>query len=119
MLLQTSVENFFQTMSVRLNADKAKRVERTLAIEFTDLDKSYLLSVRSSVMHYSEVSSTPIADATLKVTRDLFVRMLIGDVGLRETLTSDELEVEGSIVGLLRFFVLFDSPDGVFNIVTP
>jgi len=38
---------------------------------------------------------------------------------LRETLTSDDLSVDGSVVDLVRFFALFDTPDGLFNIVTP
>ena len=45
--------------------------------------------------------------------------MLTGDAGLRETLTSDELEVTGSVLDLVRFFTLFSSQDGLFNIVTP
>ena len=119
MLLQTPVEKFFQAMSVRLDADKAEGVERTLAIVFTDLDKSYLLSVKNSVMHYREVNSISSADATLEISRDLFTRMLVGDVGLRETLTSDDLDLQGSVLDIIRFFTLFETPDGVFNIVTP
>jgi alkyl sulfatase BDS1-like metallo-beta-lactamase superfamily hydrolase len=45
--------------------------------------------------------------------------MLTGQAGLRETLISDDLEVEGSTVALLRFFSLFDKPEGAFNVVTP
>jgi linear primary-alkylsulfatase len=53
------------------------------------------------------------------LSRELFLRMLTGNVGLRETLTSDDLSVDGSLVDLVRFFTLFVSSDGLFNIVTP
>lgn len=59
------------------------------------------------------------ADATLRITRELFIRMLVGDVGLREPLTSDALELDGSVIQMLRFFNLFENPDDNFNIVTP
>jgi hypothetical protein len=29
------------------------------------------------------------------------------------------LSLDGSVVDLVRFFSLFDAPDGLFNIVTP
>lgn len=119
MLKRTPVDLFFQSMSVRLNGPKADGVERSVAINFSDLDKSYLLRVKNSVMHYTRTSVPVTADATLTLSHGLFVRMLTGDVGLRETLTSDDLSVDGSVVDLVRFFSLFDAPDGQFNIVTP
>jgi len=118
-LQQTPVDKFFQTMSVSLDAQKAREVERRVAIVFTDLDESYLLTVKNSVMHFQRDGDLAEADATLRITRELFTRMLVGDVGLRETLTSDALELEGSVVQLLRFFALFETPDTEFNIVTP
>jgi alkyl sulfatase BDS1-like metallo-beta-lactamase superfamily hydrolase len=102
-----------------LNGPKAEGVERSVAINFSDLDKSYLLQVNNSVMHYAETDASVSADATLTLSHGLFVRMLTGDVGLRETLTSDDLSLDGSVVDLVRFFSLFDAPDGLFNIVTP
>jgi len=119
LLQRTPVDKFFQSMSVRLNGPKAEGVERTVAIHFSDLEESYLLQVGNSVMHYKRTAAPAPADATLTLSRGLFVRMLTGDVGLRETLTSDELSVDGSVVDLVSFFRLFDTPDGLFNIVTP
>jgi alkyl sulfatase BDS1-like metallo-beta-lactamase superfamily hydrolase len=118
-LQQTPVGKFFQTMSVRLDDEKARDVERRGAIVFTDLDETYLLTVKNSVMHFQRDGGVESADATLRLTRELFTRMLVGDVGLRETLTSDALELEGNLVQLLRFFALFETPIGEFNIVTP
>ena len=45
--------------------------------------------------------------------------MLTGQAGIRETLFSDELDIEGSRLDLVSFFRLFDNPDGTFAIVTP
>ena len=86
-LQQTSGEKFFQTMSVRLDADKANGEERRIGVVFTDLNESYLLTVKNSVLHYQRDAGLETADSILRLTRDLCTRMLVGDVGLRETLT--------------------------------
>jgi alkyl sulfatase BDS1-like metallo-beta-lactamase superfamily hydrolase len=118
-LKRTPMDKFFQSMSVRLDAEKAKGVEMAVAINLTDRDRTYVLSVKNSVMHHRQAQQPVESNASLQLTHDLFVRMLTGDVGLRETLTSDDLEVDGSVLDLVRFFGLFESPDGLFNIVTP
>lgn len=118
-LKRTPVENFFQSMSVRLDPDKAEDVDMQVAITFSDLGQSYLLSVKNSVMHYRAATAPIAASASLQLSRELFVRMLTGKLGLREILFSDQLKTDGSALELLRFFSLFGAPDGSFNIVSP
>jgi alkyl sulfatase BDS1-like metallo-beta-lactamase superfamily hydrolase len=45
--------------------------------------------------------------------------MLIGDLKITEVLLSDELDLEGSKLDLIKFFSLLDKPESRFNIVTP
>ena len=45
--------------------------------------------------------------------------MLTGQAGIKETLFSDDLAIDGSRLDLISFFRLFDKPDGTFNIVAP
>jgi alkyl sulfatase BDS1-like metallo-beta-lactamase superfamily hydrolase len=86
-LKRTPMDKFFQSMSVRLDAEKAKGVEMAVAINLIDLDQTYLLSVKNSVMRHRQAQQPVESNASLQLTRDLFVRMLTGDVDLRETLT--------------------------------
>lgn len=118
-LRETPIPRFFDSMAVRLNGPDAEDVALSVNIIFTDLDESYLLDIENAVLHHRPSEPGMEADATLRLTHDLFVQMLIGQAGLKDTLFSDELEVDGSILDLLRFFSLFDKPTGVFNIVTP
>lgn len=118
-LMKTSVDKFFDSMSVRLIAEKAEGVNLTVNITFTDLNESYLLSVNNSVLHHKKVSAGTTADATLKLTRALFINMIVGEAGLKDTLFSDELSLEGSKLDLISFFSMLDKPMGTFNIVTP
>ena len=43
---------------------------------------------------------------------------MTGSAGVKDTLLSDDLEIDGSQVDLVRFFTLFDKAPGTFAIVT-
>jgi alkyl sulfatase BDS1-like metallo-beta-lactamase superfamily hydrolase len=123
-LLQTPVERFFDTMSVRLNGPKAEGETYAIKINFIDKNLSYVLSLENSVLYYLTEQDWQLAgdkpiNAALNVKHELFIDMLIGNAGLKETLFSDDLNIDGSKFDLLSFLSLFDRPMGDFNIVTP
>jgi len=118
-LLNTPVSLFFDSMAVRLNAEDAEGESTTIRISFTDLQEHYLLTLQNSVLHNRQVAEDTPADATLRLTRPLFVDLLIGRAGLKELLFSDEISFEGSRLDLIGFFSMLDKPQGRFNIVTP
>ena len=119
--LQTPVSNFFDTLSVRLKAEDAADKDWRIAIRFTDLQQNYLLWIENAVLHYRPLAEneTPATDATLNLTHPLFVSMLTGEAGIKDTLFSDNLSVDGSTLDLIRFFSLFEQPDPAFAIVLP
>ena len=118
-LRQTPVEKFFESLAVRLNGPDAEGVELSVGIEFTDRSEHYYLEISNAVLHHRAFSPGQEVDANLKLTHELFIRILTGSSGLRDTLFSDELEVEGNPLDLVKFFSLLDKPEGTFNIVTP
>lgn len=123
-LLETPVERFFDTLSVRLNGLKAEGEEYVIKINFTDKAMSYVLNIENSVLYYHSAedwaknTASPI-NATLNVKHELFIDMLIGRAGIKKTLFSDDLTIDGSKLDLLGFLSLFDRPLGDFNLVTP
>jgi alkyl sulfatase BDS1-like metallo-beta-lactamase superfamily hydrolase len=123
-LLETPVERFFDTLSIRLNGPKAEGKDYAIKINFTDKNLSYVLNLENSVMYHQNSESWqnktagPIS-ATLNVKHELFIDMLIGRAGLKKTLFSDDLTIDGSKLDLLGFLSLFDRPMGDFNIVVP
>jgi alkyl sulfatase BDS1-like metallo-beta-lactamase superfamily hydrolase len=129
-LLETPVERFFDTLSVRLNGPKAEGEKYAIRVNFSDKDLSYVLNIENSVLYHQDsetwqqrVANGDVAkdaiNATLNVKHELFIDMLIGRAGLKKTLFSDDLSIEGSKLDLLAFLSLFDRPMGDFNIVTP
>ncbi|NRA70963.1 MAG: MBL fold metallo-hydrolase [Gammaproteobacteria bacterium] len=120
-LRNTSVDKFFESMAVRLNSDKAADLDLTIKITFSGLKQSYLLQVKNSVLrHYpAREDSTAETAGTITITHPLFIKMLIGQAGIKDTLFSDELTTDGSVLDIIKFLRLFEKPDGQFNIVTP
>ncbi len=113
------VERFLDAMASRLDAGKAAGREMTVNLIFLDLDRSFVLSLKRSVLHHREAPPDPQAEATLHISFDLYLRLNMGAAGLKETIFSDQLNVDGSRIALLRFMGLFDKPTGTFAIVTP
>jgi alkyl sulfatase BDS1-like metallo-beta-lactamase superfamily hydrolase len=115
----TPVNLFFEVMAVMVNGPKADGREYTLNIEFTDLQESYVLELENSVLHHRVGREAERADASIRITHALFVKMLTGGAGISEVLFSDEVSFDGGKVDLLRFFTLLDPPDETFEIVRP
>lgn len=119
LLEQTPVIQFLKAMSVRLKAEEAHGKEMTINFVFPDLDESYVVHLKNSVLHFRESEPSAEANATLEVTHPMFLKMVIGDVSLKDLLLSKELKLKGSRVDVIRFFRLLDKPDARFPIVTP
>jgi alkyl sulfatase BDS1-like metallo-beta-lactamase superfamily hydrolase len=118
-LRQVPMERFFDSMAARLDGPRAQGKETTINFVFSDLDESFVLSLENAVLHHKRRDPDPEADATIRLTRDFFLRLAMRQVGLREAIFSDELEVDGSRVALLSFFSLLEAPNQTFAIVTP
>ena len=118
-LRRTPVRRFFDSMAVRLNGPDAEGVDLKVNFVFTDLDESYLLEIGNAVLHHRPFRTADEADATLRLTHEMFIGMLTGQAGLKDLLLSDDVDLEGNRLDLLKFFSLLDKPEGRFNIVTP
>jgi alkyl sulfatase BDS1-like metallo-beta-lactamase superfamily hydrolase len=117
---QVPLELFFSAMATRLNGTKAaERDPLTLNFVFTDVGETHVLNVENAVLHHWRRDADPHAAVTVKITRDLFLKLITGRLGVKELVFSDDLDVDGSRSELLSFFGLLDSADGRFAIVTP
>ncbi len=118
-LRRTPVDRFFDSMAARLNGPDAEGVALSVNFVFTDLGESYLLDISNAVLHHWPSTPETEANATLRLTHGLFLQMITGKAGMTDLLMSDDLELAGSKLDLVRFFSLFDKPEGRFSIVTP
>lgn len=119
--MHTPVEEFFKSMAVRLDGIEAEEVDLKVKIHFTDLNETCLLKLENAVLrhiHLDDVNAGN-ADATLNLTRPLFVDLIIGKAGISDLMFNEDLSFEGSKLDLIRFFALLDKPAGVFQIAAP
>ncbi len=119
LLRQTPVPRFLDLMAALLNGPDAQGKEMVINVAFTDLGQTYVLTLENAVLHHRLTVADPEANATIKLTHGLFLKMLLGQLGVRDVLFSDDVEFEGSELDVLRFFALLDQPNESFNIVTP
>jgi alkyl sulfatase BDS1-like metallo-beta-lactamase superfamily hydrolase len=118
LLQHTPIERILEAMATRLNAPKAGSIELKINLVFSDLKANYVLQVENGVLHVRKSAPAPDANATLTLTKALFLRMVTGDVGATDLLLSDQTRIEGSRIDLGRFFALLDKTPGNFPIVT-
>ncbi|WP_373096766.1 alkyl sulfatase C-terminal domain-containing protein, partial [Zhongshania sp.] len=81
--------------------------------------ENHVLRLKHSVLHHTKAPAVADANATLKITHELFLDLVLGKASLKKLIFSDELSIDGSKIDLARFFALQDKPQGVFEIVRP
>ena len=119
LLLSTPAARTLDSMAVRLDGPAADGKRMKFNFVFADVGETHVVEIENSVLHHRLADPAPDADATVHLTRDLLVRLGVGDAGFRDLVMSDELRVEGSRLELLSFLSMIDRPDGRFPIVTP
>ena len=118
MLMETPVERFFEAMAASLDGPAAEGKDLTINLVLTDRKESYVLWIENAVLHFKKAPPATNANATLTLTKPIFIRMMAGTAGVKDTLLSDELKIDGSRIDLVHFFSLIDTAAGTFPIVT-
>ena len=119
LIAETPLPLFFTSMAAMLNGPRADGKHLLINFNFTDLKENHVLEVENAVLHHRIAPPVANADATLNLTKPLFLQLVTGSAGLKDTLFSDDLNIEGSRLSLLEFFKLLDKPQGNFNIIEP
>jgi len=118
MLQQTPIERFLEAMAAGLNGPAADGKNLKVNLVLTDIKESYVLWIENAVLHFKKAAPATDANATLTLTKPIFIKMMAGTAGVKDTLLSDDLEIDGSEIDLVRFFTLIDKAPGTFAIVT-
>ena len=118
MLMQTPVERFLEAMAAGLDGPAADGKNLKVNLVLSDIKESYVLWIENAVLHYKKAAPATDANATLTLTKSIFIKMMAGTAGVKDTLLSDDLKIDGSKIDLARFFGLIDKAPGNFAIVT-
>jgi alkyl sulfatase BDS1-like metallo-beta-lactamase superfamily hydrolase len=118
MLEQTPIERFLEAMAAGLDGPAAEGKNLKINLILSDIKESYVLWIENSVLHFKRSSPAQDADASLTLTKNIFVKMMAGTAGIKDSLMSDDLKIDGSKLDLIRFFSMIDKASGTFPIVT-
>mgnify|MGYP000942175283 CR=1 FL=1 len=118
MLYQTPVERFLEAMAAGLNGPDAEFKYLSINLVLTVTKESSVLWLEYAVLHFKKAPPSDKANATLTLTKPIFVKMIAGTAGVKDTLLSDDLKIGGSKIDLVRFFGLIEKAPGTFAIVT-
>ncbi len=118
MLLQTPMERFLEAMAAGLDGPAAEGKDLKVNLVLTDTQESYVLWIENAVLHFKSGEPATDANASLTLTKDIFVKMIAGTAGVKDTLLSDDLKVGGSKIDLIRFFSLIEKAPGNFAMVS-
>lgn len=118
MLNQTPVERFLEAMAAGLDGPAAEGKNLKVNLVLTDIQESYVLWIENAVLHFRKGPAASDANATLTLTKPIFIKMMAGTAGVKDTLLSSDLKIGGSTIDLVRFFSLIDKAPGTFAIVT-
>ncbi len=119
MLSQTPVERFLDAMAAGLNGPDAEDMNLKINLVISDTRESFVLWIENAVLHHKKAPPAANANATLTLTKEIFIKMMAGTAGVKDTLMSDDLKITGSKIDLIRFFRLIEKAPGTFAIVTP
>ena len=102
------------SLSVRLNGEKAGALEVAFNIRFTDVKEHFLVTVENAVFHYypmREIKSAP----TISLTREALVNLVTGEISLPH----ESVSIAGDADCFPAFIALLDRFDFWFEIVMP
>jgi alkyl sulfatase BDS1-like metallo-beta-lactamase superfamily hydrolase len=117
-LYETPIERFLEAMAAGLDGPAADGKDLKINLVVSDTKESFVLWIENAVLHHKKGAPDSHANATLTLTKPIFIRLMAGTAGLKDSLLSDDMKIDGSKIDLLRFLSLIDKAPGTFQIVT-
>ena len=111
-------EQLLDSLSVRLNGERAGAQTLAVNLRFTDRDEAYLVTVENAVLHHYAGRRDPRAP-TVGLTGPGLARLVLGEVTLSDARASGDVSVDGDPTGFESLLALLDRFDFWFEIIAP
>ena len=85
MLQQTPIERFLEAMAAGLDGPAADGKDLKINLVLTDTKESYVLWIENAVLHHRKAPPAADANATLTLTKPIFLKMMTGSAGVKDT----------------------------------
>lgn len=103
-------EQLVNALRFGLNAERSQDKHFTVAFEFTDTDETHAVEIRRSVAEFHKDFEGE-AKATVKLTKPVFLGMLVGKVDFTKAVKEGYIKLDGDAKAVPEFFGLFDKPN--------
>lgn len=114
-----SVDNIFDYLAIRLNAQRAEGKSGRINWVFTDIGRKYVVNLDNSALTYLADKTDPGADVTVALERNVLSAILAKRTDFRQAYASGQVDIKGNAAKLSEVLELIDSFPGTFPIVTP
>lgn len=102
------IARFMTGMSTRLKAEETLEADLVAEFVFTDVGQTYVVHVRRGVAEVRE-RSVPTPDLRFTTTAHAWRRLATGHTPRAEALADPDLQVDGELSDLIRFFGWFET----------
>jgi alkyl sulfatase BDS1-like metallo-beta-lactamase superfamily hydrolase len=109
-------ETLLDSLSVRLNGDKAGARSLAVEVHFTDVGERFILSVENAVLHHRRGGRGAPA---VSLSRAALIDLVLGDTTLDAAVAAGEATVAGDPQPFADLLALLDRFDFWFEIVSP
>ncbi|MFN8131706.1 MAG: alkyl sulfatase dimerization domain-containing protein [Solirubrobacteraceae bacterium] len=109
----------FDAIAIQLDGPRAADRSMTIAWHFTDTERDYALILANGVLRHRAGAPQAEADATVRISRTAFNRLIAGAAQPQDLVADGELTIEGNAGLFGELLGLLDPPDPNFAIVTP
>jgi alkyl sulfatase BDS1-like metallo-beta-lactamase superfamily hydrolase len=114
-----SLDQIFDFLAVRVDADKADGKRIRLRWHFTDTGQTYVLNLENSALTYLPGDESSAVDASLTLTRTTFNAILLKQTSFAKAFVTGGVSVRGSPLAVLELFRTLDEFPAAFPVVTP
>ena len=112
------IDNFLQSMAVRLLPAAVAGKDLSLNLQFIDLQRDYVLTIKHSVLNYFPDRQQANATATLSITASDFKLMMMGITAGVDLMSEGKLSISGNAGALQGLANYFDSFPRRYPLVT-
>ena len=104
------------SLSVRLNGDKAGAADLSMTLAFTESGETFALTVENAVLHHT---AGKVPGPTVSLTCAILVQLVLGETTLEAAISSGSVSIEGPKAPLETLLSWLDRFDFWFEIVLP
>lgn len=118
-----TIDQVFDTLGLRLISENVGGLSLAINWQFADMagtrDELWEIGISNRTLYATQGRHNPVALATVKITRDLFLEVIAQTTSFAEELKSGAATIEGDAGALLTVFGNIDSFSTGFAIVEP